>query len=347
MTALDISTNPAPSSADPKPLGAPRSQTSFDRSAQIWPCSSRAWEENTFSPIPEASQDDVFPPSPSIHRDTSTTPWPPRPRPTPPPLSLTKWIPTDRSQHLRRIRPTLEHSEPPPRVHPTTRNSLLDPGFIPVRTKMMPLLHSRGDEGPPALNYSCEHRADAADRHRYPKRQLQNCLLAIMGRGSILSVLTLLTFISLMSTCPSATADRFALRNSYGTVENCYHLTAYDCSDPTQVQAYSSIPARPCSVRTTPVQRERPTRLQLLQKEQKRYITAYSCFLCRTDIRYNCGMYGHPELDPIYWSFSVPQRVPYEQCLDWIRTRDYRPSVYSTMMHGRNLHYPISLNEPT
>ena len=154
-------------------------------------------------------------------------------------------------------------------------------------------------------------------------------------------------FISLLSTCPSVTADRFALRNTYGTVENRYHLTAYNCSDPTEVQAYSSVPARPCSIRTNPVQRERPTRFQLLQKEPKRYITAYSCFLSRTDIRYNCGVYGHPELDPLHWSFSMPQRVPYEQCLAWIWTRNYRPSSYSTMMHGRDLSYPISLNKPT
>ena len=38
---------------------------------------------------------------------------------------------------------------------------------------------------------------------------------------------------------------------------------------------------------------------------------------------------------------------PKINCLAWIRTLDYRPSVYSTMMHGQNLHYPISLNEPT
>ena len=152
--------------------------------------------------------------------------------------------------------------------------------------------------------------------------------------------------LGLLSTCPSATADRFALHNSYCTVENRYHLTAYDCSDPTEVQAYSSVPAKPCNARTTPAQRERPTRFQLLQKERKRYITAHSCSLSKTDIRYNCGVYGHPELAPLRWSFYVAQRVPFEQCLTWIRTRDYQPP-YSTMMHGRNLSYPISLNEPT
>ena len=117
---------------------------------------------------------------------------------------------------------------------------------------------------------------------------------------------------------PVVMADCFALRNGYGTVKARYHLTAYDCSDPTEVQAYSSIPASHCSVRATPVQKDRPTRFQLLQKEKKRYITAYSCFLFRTDIRYNCGVYGHPELDPMHWSFAVPQRVTVEQCMTWL-----------------------------
>ena len=196
-------------------------------------------------------------------------------------------------------------------------------------------------------DYSREHRAEAADRHRYPKRQLRNHILTILGRGPVLSILSLLTIVGLLSSCPTATAYHFALRNAYGMVEPCYQLTAYDCSNPTRVQAYSSIPARQCSVRTTPIQRDRPTKFQLLQKERKRYITAYSCFLSRTDIRYNCGIYGHPELDPIHWSFSVPQRVTAEQCMTWLCTQSYRPAAHSTLMHGRDFERPIFLDEPT
>ena len=135
-------------------------------------------------------------------------------------------------------------------------------------------------------------------------------------------------------------------RNAYGTVEDRYQLTAYDCSDPTEVQAYSSVPERPCSVRATPVQRTRPTRFQLLQKEKKRYLTAYSCSILRTELGYNCGVYGHAELDPIHWSSSVIQRVTFEQCLTWLRTRRYQPSTYSVMMHGRDLNFSIALDEP-
>ena len=141
-------------------------------------------------------------------------------------------------------------------------------------------------------------------------------------------------------------ADRFTLPNGYGTVEARYHLTAYDCSDPSEVQAYSSIPASHCSTRATPVRKDRPTRFQLLQKERKRYINAYVCSLFRTDIRYNCGVYGHPELDPMHWSFLIPQRVTVEQCLEWLRTRTYRPEYHSTMMHGKEFTQPVLVNEP-
>ena len=58
---------------------------------------------------------------------------------------------------------------------------------------------------------------------------------------------------SLTGFFPVTTADRFTLRNGYGTVEARYHLTAYDCSDPSEVQAYSSVPASHCSTRATPV----------------------------------------------------------------------------------------------
>ena len=64
---------------------------------------------------------------------------------------------------------------------------------------------------------------------------------------------------SIAGLIPIATADRFTLRNGYGTVEARYHLTAYDCSDPSEVQAYSSIPANHCNTRATPVRMDRPT----------------------------------------------------------------------------------------
>ena len=101
-----------------------------------------------------------------------------------------------------------------------------------------------------------------------------------------LIALTLWTLLGSIAVCPLAAAsrftlcpllgllppslavmeNRFALRNGYGTVEARYHLMAYDCSDPTKVQAYSSIPASPCPVRAIPVQHDRPTKFQLLRK---------------------------------------------------------------------------------
>ena len=123
-------------------------------------------------------------------------------------------------------------------------------------------------------------------------------------------------------------------------------MTAYDCSDPIEVQAYSSIPERPCSTQSTPVEKQCPVRLQLLQQEKKNYFTGYFCSLRKTDIRYNCGIYGHSELDPIHWSFAVPHRVSAKQCLNWLSTSKYRPAKFSTAMDGQDLEQEISLEEP-
>ena len=182
-------------------------------------------------------------------------------------------------------------------------------------------------------DYSREHQAKSADRHRYPKKQLRGRLLSILRSGYALSILTMIALVCILPLCPPTGTDR--LRNDYGIIEDRYRLTAYDCSNPTEVKDYSSVLARQCSVRATPVQRKTPTKFQLLQKEKKRYITAYSCSLFRTDISYNCcGVYGHPELDPIHWSFLVPQRVTFQQCLTWLRTCSYKLTSYSTSMHG-------------
>ena len=60
---------------------------------------------------------------------------------------------------------------------------------------------------------------------------------------------------SLVGLLTAVSAGLFTLRNGYGTVEARYHLTAYDCSEPSEVQAYSSIPASHCSTRATPCQK--------------------------------------------------------------------------------------------
>ena len=94
----------------------------------------------------------------------------------------------------------------------------------------------------------------------------------------------------------------------------------YDCSDPSEVQAYSSVPASHCSTWATPRSERTSLRsFQLLQKEKKRYLTAYVCFLSRTGHTLQLWSDGHLELDPMHWSFSVPQRVTVEQCLTWLQ----------------------------
>ena len=186
---------------------------------------------------------------------------------------------------------------------------------------------------PAVLPPSPAHRSARLHRQTRsstPRRRHLSIFLRSLLLGSVIASSGLapqcLILGSLAGFLPATMADRFALRNGYGTVEARYHLTAYDCSDPLQVQAYSSVPASHCSTRDTPVRKDRRTRFQHLQKEKKRYIPAYVCFLSRTDIRYNCGVYEHPELDPMHWSFSVPQRVTFEQCMTWLRTRTYQPT---------------------
>ena len=76
--------------------------------------------------------------------------------------------------------------------------------------------------------------------------------LMVAPSVAAINCLTLGPLIGILHTYPVVLANRFALKNGYSTVEARYHLTAYDCSDPTEVQAYSSIPASHCSVRATP-----------------------------------------------------------------------------------------------
>ena len=51
----------------------PRSQTLFDKSAQVRPCSSQVWEESQLPVVSEASQDDIFAPlTPTPPRNSTT-----------------------------------------------------------------------------------------------------------------------------------------------------------------------------------------------------------------------------------------------------------------------------------
>ena len=278
-------TIPDASADEPRSFGAPRSQTSFDRSAQIRPCSSRAWEESTFPPVLEDSPGDVF---------SSPTPDRPGTSATTTAMSTADTVLSDaESQDPPQLKPGPSSDAPVPRTQPTnldTTTKFARPRFLsplyprrPTRPRFPSSSDEEMDNAPQprrrrssGSEYSREHRADRTKPQLYPKRRLRNRLLTILGRGSILSLLTMVACLSLLSASLSTTADRFALRNSYVTVENRYHLTAYEFSDPTEVQTYSSVPAKPCNVRTTPVQQECLTRFQLLQMEQKRYITAYS-----------------------------------------------------------------------
>ena len=48
----------------------------------------------------------------------------------------------------------------------------------------------------------------------------------------------------------------------------------------------------------------------------------------------------------MHWYFLISQRVTVEECLEWLRTRTYRPEYHSTMMHGKEFVQPVHVNEP-
>ena len=187
-----------------KAPASPRLRASMGRSAQIWPCSSRAWEESTFPPVLEGSRDDVFStPTPDRH-DTSTTTTA---------MSTTDTVPSDPGHESPpslpdpgQESPPRSRQEPSPATLPkkSVRPRFLSPPY--PRRPVQPRFPSSSEEEDNTTSrprrcrssdtdYSREHPADPSDRHRYPKRQLRNLLLAILGRGSILSILTMFAFI--------------------------------------------------------------------------------------------------------------------------------------------------------
>ena len=126
--------------------------------------------------------------------------------------------------------------------------------------------------------------------------------------------------------------DPGLLTTQYGLVDVCHTLTANDCSDPGSVRDFSSFPKEKCETRTTPLEQPIFAEYQLLQVEKKRYISGFACSLRRTEIRYNCGSYDHPELDVLNWGFDNPVEVSSHTCQQWLKTKKYRPSRYSP--HG-------------
>ena len=63
--------------------------------------------------------------------------------------------------------------------------------------------------------------------------------------------------------------DPELLTTQYGVVDARHTLTAYDCSDPGSVRAFSSVPKEKCETRTTPIETTIKAEYQLLQVEKK------------------------------------------------------------------------------
>ena len=86
MTEPAVSAPTMPPHDSSRTWPAPRTQQSFDQSAQVCPCSSQVLEseEMTLPPIAEELEDDVFSPQPSRGPSPPTGPLPsPAPRPSP------------------------------------------------------------------------------------------------------------------------------------------------------------------------------------------------------------------------------------------------------------------------
>ena len=83
---------------------------------------------------------------------------------------------------------------------------------------------------PPVLNHPRSRPLPLASMH--PRSHFHALLLGLAITSSFGLTPQCLILGSLTGLLSVAAADRFTLRNGYGTVEARYHLTAYDCSDP-------------------------------------------------------------------------------------------------------------------
>ena len=169
-----------------------RKQFSFDKSAQVRPCSSQVIEpeESVLPPVLEELRDDVFTPSPSSQpsRAASTTATAPSTTDTVP--STTDTAPdTDSGAEDRRgqKRAVVTSDTSYSQEHRTAGTG---PSNYPKRPNHPHTLTSSEEDEPPprprrprspGSDYSREHRAAAGDRHRYPKRHLGGRLLTLLG----------------------------------------------------------------------------------------------------------------------------------------------------------------------
>ena len=178
MTAPDLT---AASTTHPHPSwswAAPRTQFPFDKSAQVHPCSGLVLEESALLPVSEVSRDSVFassPPAPPGRASSTTVTAP----------STTNSIPLTKD---------------------TTPDTDGGPGGLQGQKQATPFSDT---------SYSQEHRAIIPRPSNYPKQHLRRHLLALLGRGLVLSAPTLITILGLLSSCPTMIANSFILSRGY------------------------------------------------------------------------------------------------------------------------------------
>ena len=191
MTAPDLT---SASTTHPNPSrswAAPRTQFPFDKSPQVLHCSGLVLEESALPLVSEVSRDSVF---------TSSPPEPPG------------------RASLTMVTAPLT-TNPIPSTKDTTPNTDGGPGGLQRQKQATPSSDT---------SYSQEHRAIILGPSNYSKRHLRRHLLALLGRGPVLSAPTLITILGLVSSCSTMIANSFILSSGYRTARVHNRVTAYD-----------------------------------------------------------------------------------------------------------------------
>ena len=201
LTDPAASAPPSPSQNQSKTWPAPRTQKSFDQSAQVRPCSSQVLENEEISlpPVQEELVDDVFAPSPAVSAQAAIPPS--RSSSTSAIASSSASAPAPSEPGL--TTGTDSAAEAQPGVRQSTRSNpgckrkdassdtsysqghrtaSAAPSNYPKRPNRQHFVDSSEEEEvmprrcrlrSSDSEYSLEHRVAVEDRHRYPKRHLK------------------------------------------------------------------------------------------------------------------------------------------------------------------------------
>ena len=201
MTDPAISTPSSPGQDRPGPWPTPRTQKSFDQSAQVRPCSSQVIEneEITLPPVQEELVDDVFAPSPTAASRPTLPPGGSSSTSTGAPSSTSANVPSEpgvttgtnsgnkeRSGVRQPVGCTRGHKRKDASSDTSYsqkyRTVSITPSNYPKRpnrphsvdsSEEKEVMPCRSRQRSSDSEYSLKHRVAVEDRHRYPKRHLK------------------------------------------------------------------------------------------------------------------------------------------------------------------------------